>query len=73
MIEPIRAFFLLDSPQSPIAAAHLTAFVPVDYLYLNDIRLIVETQPGLFFGSDGEAVDFRPAIPRWRDLLLRRS
>jgi CubicO group peptidase (beta-lactamase class C family) len=30
------------------------------WLYLNQIRLIGEFEPGLFFTSDGEAVDFRP-------------
>ncbi|WP_129792331.1 serine hydrolase [Sphingosinicella sp. CPCC 101087] len=42
------------------------------YLYLNAIRLIVEPEPGLFFTSDGEAVDFRSPVPTWRNLLLRR-
>lgn len=41
-------------------------------LYLDGIRLVVETEPGLFFTSDGEAVDFRPATPTWRNLLLKR-
>jgi len=43
------------------------------YLYLNGVRLIVETKPGLFFTSDGEAVDFRGATPTWRNVLLRRA
>lgn len=43
------------------------------YLFLNGIRLIVEKETGLFFTSDGEAVDFRPSVPTWRSLLLRRS
>lgn len=43
------------------------------YLYLNGIRLVVETEPGLFFTSDGEAVDFRASPPTWRNLLLRRG
>ena len=41
------------------------------YLHLNGMRLVVETEPGLFFTSDGEAVDFRNAVPTWRNLLLR--
>lgn len=41
-------------------------------LYLDGIRLVVESEPGLFFTSDGEAVDFRPSVPTWRNLLLRR-
>lgn len=41
------------------------------HLYLNGIRLVVETEPGLFFTSDGEAVDFRASPPTWRNLLLK--
>jgi CubicO group peptidase (beta-lactamase class C family) len=43
------------------------------WLYVNQIRLIVEVEPGLFFTSDGEAVDFRAAVPTWRNLGLRRA
>jgi CubicO group peptidase (beta-lactamase class C family) len=43
------------------------------WLYLDQIRLIVEVEPDLFFTSDGEAVDFRPAVPTWRNLRLRRA
>jgi len=43
------------------------------WLYLDGIRLVVETEPGLFFTSDGEAVDFRASPPTWRNLLLRRA
>jgi CubicO group peptidase (beta-lactamase class C family) len=43
------------------------------WLYLNHIRLVVELEPGLFFTSDGEAVDFRRAPPTWRNLLLQRA
>jgi CubicO group peptidase (beta-lactamase class C family) len=42
------------------------------YLYLNQIRLITELEPGLFFTSDGEAVDFRHNEPTWRNIRLRR-
>jgi CubicO group peptidase (beta-lactamase class C family) len=42
------------------------------YLYLNRIRLIVEAEPGLFFTSDGEALDFRRSEPTWRNIRLRR-
>lgn len=42
------------------------------YLYLDHIRLIVELEPGLFFTSDGEAVDFRRREPTWRNVRLRR-
>jgi CubicO group peptidase (beta-lactamase class C family) len=40
------------------------------WLYLNHIRLIVEFEPGLFFTSDGEAVDFRSPVPTWRNVRL---
>jgi hypothetical protein len=43
------------------------------WLYLNHIRLVVELEPGLFFTSDGEAVDFRGAPPTWRSLRLQRA
>ncbi|MNM29868.1 D-alanyl-D-alanine carboxypeptidase precursor [compost metagenome] len=42
------------------------------WLYLDGTRLVVETEPGLFFTSDGEAVDFRGSTPTWRNLLLHR-
>ncbi len=42
------------------------------YLYLDATRLIVEFEPGLFFTSDGEAVDFRSENPTWRNIALRR-
>jgi hypothetical protein len=42
------------------------------YLYLNDIRLIAEHEPGLFFTPDGEAVDFRHDPPTWRNVRMRR-
>jgi CubicO group peptidase (beta-lactamase class C family) len=42
------------------------------YLYLNDIRLIAEHEPGLFFTSDGEAVDFRYDPPIWRNVRMQR-
>ena len=43
------------------------------YLCIDGIRLVVETEPGLFFTCDGEAVDFRPPTPTWRNLLLRKA
>lgn len=43
------------------------------WLYLDGVRLVVEAEPGLFFTSDGEAVDFRGPTPTWRNLLLRRA
>lgn len=43
------------------------------YLYIDGIRLVVETEPGLMFTCDGEAVDFRSPTPTWRNLLLRKN
>lgn len=43
------------------------------YLFINGVKLVVEREPGLFFTSDGEAVDFRTAVPTWRNLILRRA
>jgi CubicO group peptidase (beta-lactamase class C family) len=43
------------------------------YLYLDGIRLIVEHEPGLFFTSDGEAVDFRSTVPTWKNIRLTRT
>ena len=42
------------------------------WLYLNDLRLIIETEPGLLFTCDGEAVDFRCPIPTWKNVHLER-
>ena len=42
------------------------------WLWLNNVRLIAEPEPGLFFTSDGEAVDFREPVPTWRNIRLRR-
>ncbi len=43
------------------------------YLYMNDVRLVVEFEPGLFFTSDGEAVDFRRPTATWRNIRLERA
>ncbi len=43
------------------------------YLYLNEVRLVDELEPALFFTSDGEAVDFRHDPPTWRNIPLRRA
>ena len=42
------------------------------YLYLGHTRLLLELEPGLFFTSDGEAVDFRQREPTWKNIRLRR-
>lgn len=42
------------------------------YLFIDGVKLVTEHEPGLFFTSDGEAVDFRGSTPTWRNLILRR-
>jgi CubicO group peptidase (beta-lactamase class C family) len=42
------------------------------WLYLDDIRLVAEPEPGLFFTCDGEAVDFRSRLPTWKNVWLER-
>jgi CubicO group peptidase (beta-lactamase class C family) len=53
-------------------ADSVTVHLQNGYLYLNQFRLIIETEPGLFFTSDGEAVDFRGQDPTWKNIRLRR-
>lgn len=43
------------------------------YLYFDRLRLVEEHQPGLFFSSTGEALDFRGEIPSWRNIKLENS
>lgn len=44
------------------------------YLYLDQYRLAVEHQPGLFFTVRGEAVDLRGPVATWRNIpLVRRA
>jgi CubicO group peptidase (beta-lactamase class C family) len=40
------------------------------YLHIDERRLIVEHEPGLFFSADGEALDFRQGPPRWFNVIL---
>jgi len=40
------------------------------HLYLDERKLIVEHEPGLFFSADGEALDFRQGPPRWFNVVL---
>jgi hypothetical protein len=42
------------------------------YLTLNGTRLILETDPGLFFTADVEVVDFRRGEATWKNLRLVR-
>jgi CubicO group peptidase (beta-lactamase class C family) len=42
------------------------------YLYIDTARMVVEHEPGLFFTSDGESVDFRATNLRWGNIPLRR-
>lgn len=53
-------------------ALEVTVQLRHGYLYINGIRLVIEVEQGLFFTSDGEAVDFRSPFPVWRNLRLRR-
>jgi CubicO group peptidase (beta-lactamase class C family) len=43
------------------------------YLYLEETRMMLETEPGLFFTTDGEAVDFRHPEPTWRNIRLVKT
>jgi hypothetical protein len=43
------------------------------YLYLDTTRLAFELEPGLFFTSDNEAVDFRKNDPTWGNVILRHA
>jgi len=40
------------------------------WLYLDNIRLVVEPEEGLFFTCDGEVVDFRGPQTTWKNLRL---
>ncbi len=42
------------------------------WLYLDDIRLVIEWEAGLFFTCDGEAVDFRGNQAMWKNIRLER-
>ncbi len=42
------------------------------YLYFGKYRVIAETEPGLFFLADGEALDLRGATPTYRNIALVR-
>ena len=55
-----------------VRALHVTIDLQSGYLCLNGIRLIQEISPGLFFTSDGEAVDFRDRQATWKNLRLVR-
>jgi hypothetical protein len=43
------------------------------YLYFGELRLVVELEPGLFFASTGEALDFRQTPATWRNVRLTRK
>jgi hypothetical protein len=42
-------------------------------LYIDERKLIVEHEPGLFFSADGEALDFRGEQPTWFSVPLQRN
>jgi CubicO group peptidase (beta-lactamase class C family) len=48
-------------------------YVKNGYMYFDRLRLVEEHQPGLFFSSTGEALDFRGEIPTWRNIKLEKS
>jgi CubicO group peptidase (beta-lactamase class C family) len=48
-------------------------YVKNGYMYFDRLRLVEEHQPGLFFSSTGEALDFRGEIPTWRNIKLENS
>jgi hypothetical protein len=56
-----------------VPAMDVTVRLRDGYLDLDETRLIVETERGLFFTSDGETVDFRQNPPTWKNLLLHRA
>jgi len=43
------------------------------YLYFNNLKLVEEFKPGLFFTSTGEALDFRSEVPTWRNIRLEKE
>jgi len=55
-----------------VRSLNVTIDLQNGYLCLNDTRLIQEVSPGLFFTSDGEAVDFRDKQATWKNLRLAR-
>jgi len=56
-----------------VRALDVTIDLQDGYLCLNDTRLIREFYPGLFFTSDGEAVDFRGREATWKNVRLVRQ
>ena len=69
-----RSWGVLDPSQT---SGHV--YVQGSHLYLtlkigetaNELRL-VEVSPGLFFAVNGEALDFRGAVPTWRNIKLTK-
>jgi len=51
----------------------LTVQIRNGHLYLDARRLIVETQKGLFFSADGEALDFRHSEATWQNIPMQRT
>jgi hypothetical protein len=58
--------------QWSVRSLNVTIDLQNGYLCLNDTRLIQEISPGLFFTSDGEAVDFHDKQAIWKNLRLAR-
>jgi CubicO group peptidase (beta-lactamase class C family) len=52
-------------------------YIQDSHLYLKttesgDTLRLVETSPGLFFAGNGEVLDFRGAVPTWRNIKLTK-
>lgn len=43
------------------------------YLYVDELRMVTEFRPGLFFSADGEALDFRGAVATFANVKLQRA
>jgi hypothetical protein len=59
-----RTIFSIQSTSKHFTAGHL---------YIDERKLIVEHEPGLFFSADGEALDFRREPPTWFNIPLLRQ
>lgn len=51
----------------------LKIYIKNGYVYIDERKLIVEHEPGLFFSADGEALDFRREQPTWFSIPLQRA
>jgi hypothetical protein len=63
VIDPSQAFLEVHQ-----LGSHLYAY-PIDTA--KDLRL-TEVSPGLFFAENGQALDFRAAVPTWRNIKVTK-